>query len=148
MSKAQKNPKSKMIETSKHRKEVIATSIKNIHRQPMNYDEADKSIPVDYLMTVDPKNRKNIYDSLQDMNKELVIILYGSVVKFIKAKNIHPLETYILRYDTYMGIENDIISLSIDLNCQLTTNEPSLEMYTYLLWMVENPDQIHKYKNF
>ena len=137
---------SKVGRKSSTRKTTIEKSILAIHNKPIDYDEKDRSVPVDYIMYSNPNNREEIYNNLQDINKELVIILYGSVVKFTKAKKIHPLESYILRYDTYMGIENDIVSLSIDLNCQLLTNEPSMEMYRYLKWMVENPDKLSDYK--
>ena len=130
-----------MTRKSEKNTKVIAEKIR---AKSINYDEDSKSISVQTIIASDPKNRTAIYNSLQEMNKELVIILYGSVDKFIKAKKIHPLEKSIFRYDNYMGIENDIISLSMSLNIQLVTNEPSVEMYPYLRWMAENPDKYYE----
>jgi hypothetical protein len=59
------------------------------------------------------KNREALFYSLQDINQDLLIIIYGSKEKFFSTINLHPAEKIIIQYDEkFMGNENVLPILS------------------------------------
>jgi len=68
------------------------------------------------------KRRDKIYDSLSWLGQSLLDELYGSKRQYINSLNDHPLEDYIISYDTYVDNEGMIISLGERIGFNLNYN--------------------------
>lgn len=86
--------------------------------------------------------RADLLNELIEPVQQLLIKLYGSTEKFVNASNIHLLEPYILRYEKICGEKTQVLSLSEEMNIQIHTDDPAVEMYNYLNHLVEHPEEI------
>lgn len=85
--------------------------------------------------------REKLINDLIEPVQELLVILYGSVEGFVSAKNVHALEPYILRYEKNCGYRDQVELQMNEMNLKILTDDPAVEMYSYLEYYVNNLDE-------
>lgn len=76
-----------------------------------------------------PATRAKYMSYMYDMNKKLILDLYGSEHKWLTNKTrVQPLESWILRYDRVMGYTPDVLVLADEIGFA-TTGDARVELY-------------------
>ena len=86
------------------------------------------------------EERKHYFRSMETINQQLLLNLYGDDITFFKSKKrIRPLEDWIMQYDKVMGIPADCINIANRMEVKLY-GDPRVDIYYAL------EDRVNKQK--
>lgn len=105
---------------------------------PSVFSNENKDLNILYIPQLDTVlERIDTFKLMVDMNKMLILQLYGSEKAYYINKNRHePLDNWIIRYDKGMGNITDITSLLVDMNIEPMNEDISDQVYRSLLFKV------------
>lgn len=82
--------------------------------------------------------RAKEFDALEDVNRDLLLRIYGSRENFIESPYRNPIDKYIIAFDQHMGDPDVLIvyNLSIRLGAKAVPSDENINVYMYNLFNV------------